>query len=323
MRKDLFFFETDVSLIMCRLQLATHLYKEHLLDDDHFLDWIVNSLDTCPFERLFIWLLVVSVPHYWTDITCCRRRGKRLAEALLNQLDKVRTSNIYYRALLTPVKIYRLEDQTPYLAVLQYLESTVVKLLATRPACLLLPSTWTRHSILLQTLVERRNLPQITQAVKKLDQRNSRLLQTSKSGASKSQTPVGRVYHILDSVNYHSTVRIEDLSFECMDVISNATQLIAVLLQWACTCYRGGAHRIYLATRLLRRWSHVGADVYDGVITFLRDISWVESSEPNIIFKIVAELVRSKTFAAGRYLQWLIATGSLGHDKDLSSVSVL
>lgn len=72
------------------LQLATHLYKEHLLDDDHFLDWIVNGLDTCPSERLFIWLLVASVSHYWADITCCRRRGKRLAESLLNQLEKVR-----------------------------------------------------------------------------------------------------------------------------------------------------------------------------------------------------------------------------------------
>ncbi|KAH7381682.1 hypothetical protein BKA66DRAFT_418843 [Pyrenochaeta sp. MPI-SDFR-AT-0127] len=285
------------------LQLATHLYKEHLLDDDHFLDWIVNGLDTCPSERLFIWLLVVSVSHYWADITCCRRRGKRLAESLLNQLDK----------------IYRLEDQTPYSAVLQYLENTVVKLLATRPACLLLPSTWIRHGPLLQTLAERRNHPQITQAVKKLNQRNSRLLQFSKNSASAVQTPAGRVYRILDSVNYHSAVRIEELSFECMDIISNATQLIAVLLQWACTCYRGGAHRIYLATRLLRRWSHVGADVYDGVVAFLRDTSWVETSEPSIIFKIIAELVRSKTFAAGRYLQWIIATGALCYSTDPAS----
>lgn len=30
-------------------------------------------------------------------------------------------------------------------------------------------------------------------------------------------------------------------------------------------------------------------------------------------------MVRSKTFATGRYLQWLIATGSTGHSTDLSS----
>ena len=78
-------------LTLSRLQLATHLYKEHLLDDDHFLDWILNCLDACPNERLFVWLLVVSVSHYWIDIVSCRRRGKRLAEALLNHLDKVST----------------------------------------------------------------------------------------------------------------------------------------------------------------------------------------------------------------------------------------
>ncbi|KAF1841449.1 uncharacterized protein K460DRAFT_369480 [Cucurbitaria berberidis CBS 394.84] len=285
------------------LQLATHLYKEHLLDDDHFLDWIVNGLDTCPSERLFVWLLVASVPHFWKDITCCRRRGKRLAESLLNQLDK----------------IYRLEDQAPYSAVLQYLENVVVKLLATRPACLLLPSTWTRQGALLQTLAEKRNHPQLMQAVKRLEERNRRLLDSSKDVAFASKTPAGQIYRILDSVNYNSPVRIEELSYECMDVISDATQLIAILLQWACSPYRGGPHRTYLAIRLLRRWSHLGADVYDSVISYLRDMSWVGHSEPNTIYKIVAELVRSKTFAAGRYLQWLIATGSLGHDTDLSS----
>jgi mediator of RNA polymerase II transcription subunit 12 len=76
------------------LQLATYLYKEHLLDDDHFLDWMLNGLDTCPSERLFIWLLVASVPHYWTDLSSCRQRGKRLAEALLSHLGKVCTSGV-------------------------------------------------------------------------------------------------------------------------------------------------------------------------------------------------------------------------------------
>lgn len=71
------------------LQLATYLYKEHLLEDDHFLDWILNGLETSPSERLFIWVLIVLVSHYWTDIVSCRRRGKRLAESLLNYLSKV------------------------------------------------------------------------------------------------------------------------------------------------------------------------------------------------------------------------------------------
>jgi len=106
-----------------------------------------------------------------------------------------------------------------------------------------------------------------------------------------------------------------------MEIISNAMQLISILLQWACSCYRTGSHRIYLATRLLRRWSHLGADVYEGVISYLQDMTWVESGELGIVLRIVAELVRSKHFSAGRYLQWLIATGSMGSTLDLASVS--
>ena len=70
------------------LQLATHLYKEHLLEEEHFLDWVLKNLDSSPPERLFLWLLLVSI--YWTDLTSSRRRGKRLAESLLNHAEKVR-----------------------------------------------------------------------------------------------------------------------------------------------------------------------------------------------------------------------------------------
>ena len=75
-------------LTLHRLQLATFLYKECLLDVDHFLDWILHSLGACTSERLFVWLLIVSIPAYWKDITSCRMRGKRLAEALLNHVTK-------------------------------------------------------------------------------------------------------------------------------------------------------------------------------------------------------------------------------------------
>ncbi|KAF2856579.1 hypothetical protein T440DRAFT_437396 [Plenodomus tracheiphilus IPT5] len=285
------------------LQLATQLYKEHLLDDDHFLDWIIHGLDSCPSERLFIWLFMVQISHYWTDITCCRYRGRRLAESLLNHLGK----------------IYRLDDTGPHSVVLLYLENTLTKLLATRPACLLLPTTWAKHSAQIKRLTERRTHPQMKQAIKKLEQRNIRLLQSAKMRSSTSRSPAGRIYRLLDTASDTHPYRIEDLSYECMEIISDATLLIAVVLQWACSYYREGVHRTYLTTRLLRRWSHQGADVYDAVISYLRDMSWVGTGDLSIIFRIVAELVRSKTFAAGRYLQWLIATGSLGHDSDLSS----
>lgn len=76
-------------LTICRLQLTTQLFKEHLIEEDHYLDWVLKCLDCCPFERLFFWLLVVCIPDFWRCLISSRRRGKRLAESLLGQAEKV------------------------------------------------------------------------------------------------------------------------------------------------------------------------------------------------------------------------------------------
>jgi mediator of RNA polymerase II transcription subunit 12 len=168
----------------------------------------------------------------------------------------------------------------------------------------------------IKALAAKRNHPQITQAVEKLDARNARLLQSSTRSKTSSRTAAARVFKKLDTINYKAPIRIEDLSYECMEIMSNAVQLISALLQWACSCYRTGSHRIYLASRLLRRWSHLG------VISYLQNMTWADSGELHILLRIVAELVRSKHFSVGRYLQWLIATGSLGQNSDLASVGL-
>jgi len=207
--------------------------------------------------------------------------------------------------------------------VLQYLENTLTKLLATRPACFLLPTAWPKHGAQLQRLAERRSHPQMTRAIERLQQRNRRLLHAAKSHPSTTQSPAGRIFLLLDTASSNRPYHIEDLSYGCMEMIPDPTLLIAAILQWACSCYREGVHRTYLAIRLLRKWNHLGADVYDGILSYLRDLHWVGTGDPSIIFRIVAELVRSKTFAAGRYLQWLIATGSLQSNADLVSVSTV
>jgi mediator of RNA polymerase II transcription subunit 12 len=180
--------------------------------------------------------------------------------------------------------------------------------------------SWAKHGAVLKTLAAKRDHPQIMHAVEKLEARNNRLLQSHRAATPLSRTSAARIFRKLDSINYKSSIRTEDLSYECMEIMSNATQLISVLLQWACSCYRSGTHRIYLATRLLRRWSHLGADVYEGVVTYLQNMTWVHTGQLSVLLRIVAELVRSKHFPVGRYLQWLIATGSAGLGTDFSSV---
>lgn len=71
------------------IRLSTQLYTERLLDQDHFLDWLLLSLETTELDKLPIWLLLMKI--YWQDLVAVRRRGRRLAETLLSHLDTVST----------------------------------------------------------------------------------------------------------------------------------------------------------------------------------------------------------------------------------------
>lgn len=69
------------------LRLITHLYSEHLLDQDHYLDWLIASFRDSDLDALPMWLLVMQIHRQ--DVLQHRQRGGRLAEALLKHLDKV------------------------------------------------------------------------------------------------------------------------------------------------------------------------------------------------------------------------------------------
>jgi mediator of RNA polymerase II transcription subunit 12 len=303
------------------LQLVTHLYKDHLLEEEHFLDWVLKNLDSCPPERLFLWLLLVSI--YWQDLTSSRRRSKRLAESLLNHAEKVRANPLITSDLFSDefVQLYGLDEQSEPSPVLGFLEETIIRLLVTNPVSFLLPKTWDKHGGILHTLSQRRALPQINRVVEDLSTRNRRLLRPSKSPSASTVDSTSRLYRLLDSVDYSISVRIDRLAYDCMELISESSTLISTVLQWASSYYREGSHRVYLVTRLLRRWSHLGADIDDGVLSYLHSMMSNRSNDPCVVFRIIAELVRSKTFSTGRYLQWLIATGSVSQGSDLSAVS--
>ena len=302
------------------MQLVTHLYKDHLLEEEHFLDWILKNLDSCLPERLFLWLLLVSI--YWLDLTSSRRRSKRLAESLLNHAEKVRVSpsNAVQNWLTRLAQLCRPEEADPVSPVLQLLEEAIFRLLLSSPVSLLLPRTWDKHGPILHTLSQRHPLPRISHIVADLEERNIRLQRVAKSAVSDDINCPDGIYNLLDSVDCSVDVRIDELAYHCMELISDANRLIAAVLRWASSYYREGSHRVYLVARLLRKWSHLGADIDEGILSYLHSPQSSSSSDPHIVFRIIAELIRSKTFSTGRYLQWLIATGTLGQESGPSMV---
>ncbi len=69
------------------LRLITHLYSEHLVDQDHYLDWLIVSFRDTDLDALPMWLLVMQI--HQQDVLQHRQRGCRLVEALLKHIDEV------------------------------------------------------------------------------------------------------------------------------------------------------------------------------------------------------------------------------------------
>ena len=69
------------------MRLVTHLYSEHLLEQDQYLDWVIASFRDSDLDALPIWLLVMQIHEQ--DVHQHRQRGRRLAEGLLKHIDKV------------------------------------------------------------------------------------------------------------------------------------------------------------------------------------------------------------------------------------------
>ncbi|KAJ4358537.1 RNA polymerase II mediator complex subunit [Didymosphaeria variabile] len=283
------------------LQLAAHLFKEHLMEEDHFMDWILNSLDSCSSERLFLWLLITCIPDFWSSLISFRRRGKRLAESLLSHAESIYTSG----------------DETRETTVLGLLESIIARVAVHKPACLLLPDDWDRCKEVLHIFEQRRAHSKFSQLIADLDHRNRDIMHSRSLGSSSSQQSFRTLYRLLDGLDYEADISVDNLAYDCMDLFSDQKVLISAVLQWASTLYRQGLHRVYLVTRLLRKWNQIGIDVSEGILRYLPQVALDRSKEWELIFKVVSELVRSRTFSLGKYLQWLIATGSMDPAQDL------
>lgn len=73
-----------------RVGLTARLFSENLLDHDHFLEWFLSSFEAASIGSIPIWLLMLGI--YWNSIMRYRRRGRRLAELLLQKVRQVRST---------------------------------------------------------------------------------------------------------------------------------------------------------------------------------------------------------------------------------------
>ncbi|MCJ1245835.1 RNA polymerase II mediator complex subunit [Trapelia coarctata] len=270
------------SNIIYGLQLVTHIESEHLLDPEHFFDWIIAALSCCDQEMLPAWLLVIE--SHLNETKRFRFRCRRLIEALLEQLAKISTPETKGTS-----------------ASLQ-------------------PSIVALYQAVLKLCFDEED-PRLDHFFQHIPERNLRLCRPSCADVVGSyQTPRQRLITLLDALG--SDFDIIALSFSANEIVDDPDVLISTLIEWATTCYRAGASRIYIALRLLRQWSKAGWSLDQPVLRFLSHFSNTPGLDRPSMYKLFAELIRAKLLAAGKYLQWLIARGPHVDDSEAKSAEV-
>lgn len=81
-----------ISLKDYRARLTARLFFDNLLDQDQHLEWFLSSVEWASLDSLPIWLLMLDI--YWDSLVRYRKRGRRLAELLLEKLRQGSVANL-------------------------------------------------------------------------------------------------------------------------------------------------------------------------------------------------------------------------------------
>ncbi|KAH2023936.1 RNA polymerase II mediator complex subunit [Aspergillus fumigatus] len=270
------------------VNLTSRLFFEQLLDHDQYLEWFLTSLEAAPFNTLPVWLLMLGI--YWSNILRYRKRGRRLAELLLDKLQLAIKS-----------------DSAPSLRpLIDRLSLHIRKLTLEHTSSMVLPQSWEKYKDLLPSCLNLNDNVHRT-VFQNLAERNARVQKPPKCEGTTQQPPQQRVIQLFDSIC--SSHDITSVSAASLRAIDDKAALVLKLLEWAATPFRYGVSRVYTGARLLRKWKIAGVDVDTCIISFLGESQMSDQLNMDNVYHIVSELVRSQTFSVGKYLQWLMAKG--------------
>ncbi|KAB8236815.1 mediator of RNA polymerase II transcription subunit 12 [Aspergillus alliaceus] len=270
------------------VSLTARLFFERLLDHDQYLGWFLSSLEAAPVSTVPVWLLMLGI--YWDNLMRYRKRGRRLAELLVEKLRQVSQP----------------ENVGPLQPLVDRLSLYIRRLVLEHTSSAVLPSSWEKHKDLISSCLDLKDNIHKT-IFQNLSERNSRLQLPKNHQETTQRSPQQRVIQLFDSIR--SAHDISTASVACLKTIEDKAVLISKLLEWAATPFRYGLCRVYTGVRLLRKWKASGVDIDSYILPFLAEVRMTSTLNMENIYHIISELVRSQTFSVGRYLQWLMAKG--------------
>lgn len=177
------------------------------------------------------------------------------------------------------------------------------------PSCLLLPRCWITYERILQDCFAKLDAVP-AYCFERIARRNARLVKTFE-GQGWRLTPTARqtLITLLDSTT--DWAKMAKLTDDCLAAADDSGILVVTCLEWASSSYRHGHARVYTAARILRRWSKNGVELEKPILDFLAISPGMAGLHKRSFYRLLAELVRSKHFLVGKYLQWLMARGTL------------
>ncbi len=276
------------SNIQYALRLTTRLYLENLLDRDHYLDWILRSFASADVSHTPFWLMVTHI--YKQDLSQYRRRGSRLVQAII---DKYHSLDNAQQANLVPLR--------------QKLRAAIRELLFARSALFLMPDRWPENIKVVRACLDQ-TLPTELQLFEGLNRINDRAMGHNRADISAIRATDQAVVEVLDNVGIPNSLNILEATLK--SVSSDFSLLMRTCLEWACTRFRWSKSRIYLVTRLVKRWQREGEDVDTAILNFLSAYSEKRTSaDDQNLRHLIAQLSRSDCFTLSKYMQWLMVRG--------------
>ncbi|KAI9715910.1 MAG: hypothetical protein M1812_005730 [Candelaria pacifica] len=280
-------------------RLSSHLFTEHLLDKDHYFDWVLTSLAGSSLDKTPIWLLVLQI--FWEDLIQSRKNGSRLAQSLLEKIHMATTCG----------------EKELFIPIVQRLSHLITRLLVSRPSNFVSPRRWIKYETILRSCIDHDD-PAVAAIYARVSKRNLRLAEAkTRQGADAPKRSRSRLVKLLDSAK--ACFQVEELCSFCLKPGQDHRMLIQTLLEWVSSSYREGVFRVFLAVRILRELGDVGTDINGHILAFLGRPEQAEKICEANLYLLIAELVRCGHFSTSRYLQWLIARGALSNRQALSS----
>ena len=173
------------------------------------------------------------------------------------------------------------------------------------PSCFFFPDQWPKYACLLRTYAEKQAFD-CQACFDRVSERNVLFLAKSSTNQTRD-TQEHQLISLLDGLL--GIFDIITVSEACLKISEDSEVLVCTIIRWATTRYRSGLSRIYIAIRLLRHWSDLGLDINRGILTFLKDNLSNTNFDHLLIHKLISELVHSRHFSVGKFLQWLMARG--------------